>query len=111
MRRNGALDYDFDGRVALAAAGAATLKARVFSEKDRHEHRSVATRGSVRTSSQRVVAFGGCGGDFAAELPASEAALAALSPGRSGQHAAWQRGAALPPDQPASLPSPSPTLA
>src|SRR5712664_3710094 len=65
-------------------------------EEDRHEQRRVATSGSVRTSSQRVVAFGGCGGDFAAELPASEAALAALSPGRSWQHAAWQRGAALP---------------
>src|SRR5260370_26396258 len=106
MRRNGALDYDFDGRVALAAAGAATLKARVFSEKDRHEHRSVATRGSVRTSSQRVVAFGGCGGDFAADLPASEAALAALSPGRSGQHAHGHRGARLPPAPSGYFPRP-----
>src|SRR5260370_16897280 len=68
-------------------------------EEARHEQRRVATSGSVRTSSQRVVAFGGCGGDFAAELPASEAALAALSPVRSWQHAAWQRRAALPSSQ------------
>src|SRR5260370_2543954 len=73
-------------------------------EKDRYEQRRVATSGSVRTSSQRVVAFGGCGGDFASELPASEAALAALSPGRSWQHAAGQRGAALPSCQAGCLP-------
>ena len=59
---------------------------------DTDEQEGVGTSGSTGAGAQQTTAGGGCGSIVARELPAGEAAVAAVSGGRSGGAAAPQRG-------------------